>query len=61
MSSRTYVPSLRTLATGLNRYATHWQAQIEDNLTPEQLIAFTEFIACLANLLSKLGAEPVDP
>ena len=55
MAQKLYIDGLRFLAQKSHKYATRYQSQLQVNLTPTQYTALVEFIACVANLLAKLG------
>lgn len=59
--AKTYVPSLRFIVSNVHKYSTRYQTQLSLNLTPTQYTALLSFISCCADLLSKLGAAPIDP
>lgn len=58
--AKTYVPSLRIFVSGAHKYATRYQATLSSSLTSAQYTALLAFIACCADLLSKLGPAPID-
>lgn len=59
--ARTYLPTLRYWLKRTNQYIADHQAEIQSGLTPTQQTAFAGFIACLAELILSLGAEPINP
>lgn len=61
MAAKTYVPGLRFVADVSQRYATRYQKQLSASLTTDQYTALLAFIACVADLLSKLGPNPIGP
>lgn len=60
-AKRNYIPTLRVILHTTNRYVGRYQSQLQSAMTPTQVTAFLGFIACLIDLISALGAEPVEP
>jgi hypothetical protein len=59
--ARTYIPMAVTLATGLHKRLTRYQAQLQDQATtPEQTSALLDLIACLAEFLANWN-KPTPP
>lgn len=54
----TYVPSANTLATGLHRYLTRWQAKLSVDKTADQLTALAALISCLADFIARWPKPP---
>jgi hypothetical protein len=61
MAQKLYIDGLRFLAGKSHKYSTRYQAQLAANLTGDQYTALIEFIACVANLLAKLGPNVITP
>jgi len=59
--ARTYLPTLRDLLHIVQVYISGHQPQLEANMTAPQVTALLAFISCLIDLVSALGAEPVNP
>lgn len=61
MAQRLYIDGLRLIASKSHRYATHWQSQLQSNLTAPQYTALLAFIGCVADLLAALGPNVINP
>jgi len=61
MAQKLYIDGLRLAAKAAHRYATRYQSQLQANLTTDQYTALIEFVACVANLLAKLGPNIITP
>jgi len=61
MATKLYVDGLRLVAQSSHRYATHWQTQLQANLTGPQYTALLAFIVCVADLLTALGSKVIVP
>lgn len=59
--AKTYVPTLRVVASSAYRYMTRWQPKLEANLTPEQIICLGNAITAILALINCLGAAPIEP
>jgi len=55
MAQKLYIDGLRFITNKSHKYATRYQAQLQQNLTSEQYTALLAFIGCVADLLAKLG------
>lgn len=55
--ARTYIPTLRQLLRITSTYTGRYQSQLSANMTPEQIVAFLQFINCVVNLIDALGEE----
>ena len=56
--AKTYVPSAVTIADTAHKYLTRYQAKLTAGATPDQIIALTELITCLAAFLTKWLKPP---
>lgn len=61
MANRTYVPGLRLVLGAAHRYATRYQATLENNLTAPQYACLLDVITALASCLALLGPAPINP
>jgi len=61
VATKLYVDGLRLVCQKSQRYATRWQSQLSANLTSDQYTALLAFIACVADLLAKLGPNIITP
>lgn len=61
MSLRTYVPTLRAVLYVAHRFATRYQAQLSEHLTPAQYTCLVSTIAAIADCLALLGPDPIGP
>lgn len=59
--ARTYVPHLRVVLSVAHKYATRYQAQLENNLTAAQYACLLDVITALASCLALLGPAPINP
>lgn len=59
--ARTYVPMAVTLAAGLHKRLSRYQATLVADKTGDQIAALSELIACLAAFLAKWPKPPVNP
>ena len=59
MAQKLYIDGLRFIAQKSHKYATRYQSQLQQNLTPTQYTALLSFIGCVADLLSKLGPNVI--
>lgn len=59
--AKTYVPMAVSLAGGLHKRLTRYQAQLVNEKSSDQVTALAELISCLANFLAKWPKPPVNP
>lgn len=56
--SRTYIPSAWDIANRLHKYLTRYNSTLQAGLTPTQVTALANLIACLATFLAEVSKPP---
>lgn len=55
---RTYIPGAVTTAQVTHKYLTRYQAKLTAGASPNQIVALTELISCLAQFLNNWFKTP---
>lgn len=59
--AKTYVPTLRIVAQQAYNYGFRWQSRLIPHLTDDQVVCLSAWLGATLNLLTCLGAAPVEP